>query len=118
MFIRWKPTDITGADDDLAIDDFRISYTPSADFDLDQDVDGQDFLRLQRGLITVSGASISMGDANKDGAVDTLDLVLWKDQYGTTRDAPPQASAVPEPASLWAMLACGAVPVTVRRRTF
>jgi hypothetical protein len=98
FFIRWLPADITGNDDGLAIDDFQITYSPSADFDQDQDIDGKDFLSLQRGLTKKSGASISDGDANKDTAVDLLDRVLWTIQFGTTADAPPQFAAVPEPS--------------------
>jgi hypothetical protein len=116
FFIRWLPTDITGADDGLAIDDFTITYAPSADFDQDQDVDGKDFIQMQRGLGTTSGASISIGDANKDGAVDALDTFFWRRQFGTTRDAP-AVMAVPEPigAGLLATALC-TLAATRRRR--
>jgi hypothetical protein len=58
---------------------------PSADFDEDGDVDGNDFLKWQRGEST---NPLSSGD-----------LELWQEQYGT----PPPLSAVvaiPEPISL------------------
>jgi hypothetical protein len=112
LFIRWLPTDISGADDALAIDDFQISYAPSSDFDLDQDVDGTDFVRLQRGLGTVSGGSVSQGDANKDGAVDAIDLFFWKSQFGATRDAPPPVTSVPEPATA-ELLALGVLALSI-----
>jgi hypothetical protein len=105
MFIRWLPTDLRNVpadvdvpDDGLAIDDFKMTYQMSADFDQDQDVDGKDFLHLQRGLGKKTAASVSDGDANKDGAIDAIDSLLWRTQFGTTRDAPPQFAAVPEPA--------------------
>jgi hypothetical protein len=53
-----------------------------ADFDDDNDVDGFDFLTWQRGL--AAGTSHAEGDANGDGTVDSDDLAIWEDQYGTT----------------------------------
>ena len=119
MFIRWMPDDIA-TNDGLAIDDFTITYAPSADFDLDQDVDGNDYLAIQRNLGIVSGGSISKGDANKDGAVDLIDFFILRQQLGTTRDAPPQAAPnatpVPEPAAAAILLALVAFGASACRR--
>ncbi len=56
----------------------------SADFDTDGDVDGSDFLAWQRGSNIVSGALLSNGDANQDGAVNAPDLGTWEATFGTT----------------------------------
>jgi hypothetical protein len=63
----------------------KVVYQPaSADFDVDGDVDGRDFLVWQRGYgIEAPHATQSDGDANNDGAVDAIDLVYWHHQYGT-----------------------------------
>ena len=73
---------------------------PSADFDGDGDIDGQDFLKWQRGEST---NPLSSGD-----------LELWQEQYGT----PPPLSAVvaiPEPMSLY-LLIVGLTARGLRRR--
>ena len=70
---------------------------PSADFDIDGDVDGQDFLAWQRNFGIASGAEKSQGDANNDGSVNGSDLEVWQEQYGTNEAL--QALSVPEPAT-------------------
>lgn len=79
----------------------------AGDFDLDTDVDGADFLIWQRGYGIASGATISQGDANDDGMVDSTDLQLWSANFGsgTTGHALSSAAlAVPEPpGSAWAL---------------
>lgn len=98
FFFRWLPLDVTGSEDGLAIDDFSLSIDPTADFNLDGDVDGDDFLRWQRGNGTKSGASISVGDANKDGAVDVLDLTIWRKlAFGPPFATTAAAAPMPEP---------------------
>lgn len=52
-----------------------------ADFDLDGDVDGRDFLRWQRGYGTAN-ADRADGDADDDDDVDGMDLAVWRAQYG------------------------------------
>jgi hypothetical protein len=73
----------------------------TADVDMDGDVDGNDFLIIQRGL---------------GGAYDADDVAAFKAQYGQSASAA-AASAVPEPASL-TLLAAGAAGLALfRRRT-
>ena len=76
----------------------------SADFDADGDIDGADFLALQRGYGLESMAVSSDGDADDNGAVNLFDFLAWKDQYS----APPVTLAtVPEPNAeiiLWVAL--------------
>lgn len=70
-----------------------------ADFDNDNDVDGHDFLRWQRGVGITTGATNAQGDANGDGAVNAADLAMWRSRFGGT-SAQAAASAVPEPTAL------------------
>jgi hypothetical protein len=74
----------------------RAEITPSADFDRDGDVDGQDFLTWQRNA-SATPASQSEGDANFDGTVDANDLTVWQESYGGLL---PAVIAVPEPTAL------------------
>jgi hypothetical protein len=72
--------------------------TPSADFNGDEIVDGQDLLVWQRGLGLSAQTGIANGDANRDGTVDADDLLVWKNQFGTNPAALVSAGNVPEPA--------------------
>ena len=117
FYIRWLSiANIGGTNDGLAIDDFKLNINPSADFNQDADVDGADFLALQRGLGTNSGASITTGDANRDGAVNILDFIIWKLQFGAIPPAVPVAQSIPEPAALTLTLAALAATAISRFR--
>ncbi len=80
-------------------------YPPGfADFDEDGDVDGTDFLILQRGLsmgITMD-AMKSDGDADGDGDVDHEDAFHWREQYRLTGLPTPLGGgeAIPEPTTI------------------
>lgn len=116
FWIRWTSTDVLGNDDALAIDDLLLRTTPLSDFDLDSDVDGNDFLRWQRGAGTFSGATLDQGDANLDGAVDAIDLVLWRSHMGNKLgpNAAPATAQVPEPAAATVCLILLALSPSVR----
>ncbi len=60
-----------------------LNQDPSADFDLDSDVDGTDFLTWQRSFGTTFGAVLAEGDADANGAVNGADLAVWESQMGT-----------------------------------
>jgi hypothetical protein len=83
------------------------------DFDVDGDVDGDDFLAWQRGLGITTGATLADGDADGDGAVDGDDLAIWKTNFASS-GAVGAVGSVPEPAGVVLML--GALAVVVRRR--
>jgi hypothetical protein len=66
-----------------------------ADFDGDDDVDGNDFLIWQRNV--GDGTTQAEGDANGDDVVDGADLAAWEGAFGS---ATANAASVPEPATL------------------
>jgi hypothetical protein len=75
----------------------------TGDFDDDGDIDGQDFLKWQRG--------------ESPNPLSAEDLALWQDEYGTTPLT--AAIAVPEPttvALIFGSLAC--LRLVSRRRVF
>ena len=84
---------------------------PSADFDLDGDQDGADFLAWQRGFGTAANAAFALGDANYDKEIDADDLALWTAQFGQT--AVPASDAVPEPTSI-ALMAVSLIALAAR----
>jgi len=55
--------------------------TNMADFNLDGFVNGSDFVIWQSGFGIESGATKGDGDANGDGRVDVVDLMVWSEQY-------------------------------------
>jgi glucose/arabinose dehydrogenase len=71
---------------------FRVRFTAGgdADFDLNGDVSGLDFLAWQRN-VGQQNASKSQGDADNDDDVDSNDLAIWESEYGA------QASAASSP---------------------
>ena len=78
---------------------YRVRYTAGgdSDFDLDGEVDGQDFLAWQRSFGLNGSASRSDGDADSDGDVDSADLSIWELEYLSAEpSAAPLALAVEE----------------------
>ena len=78
-------------------------FTPGllGDFDMDEDVDGADFLAWQRGF----GATYNAGDLND-----------WQANYGATPGALATSTSVPEPSTLALCFVLGLVGVVRRRR--
>ncbi len=106
---------------------FTVGYLPNAvvinveaggvfnaDFDMNGQIDGNDFLIWQRGLGITTGATLGDGDANADGMVNADDLAVWRFQTGQGPSRP-AFSAVPEPASL-ALLLAAAVLLPMARK--
>jgi hypothetical protein len=75
---------------------------PNADFNYDKQVDGADFLNLQRHLGWTSDETHqkqrngSNGDYNHDGSVNGLDVAAWQSQFASGGGV----VGVPEPASI------------------
>jgi hypothetical protein len=68
----------------------------SADFDIDGDDDGGDFLAWQRGYgLIAPNATNADGDADVDQDVDGDDLAVWRSQFGTGVVMVATSSAVP-----------------------
>ena len=74
----------------------RAVIAPSADFDRNGFIDGQDFLVWQSNFGS-SDALQTEGDANFDGVVAADDLSIWQTAYGNLL---PISRAVPEPGGL------------------
>lgn len=63
------------------------------DYDRDDDVDGADFLLWQRKLGSPATPSGSGADGNANGAVESGDLAVWRENFGSSL-APVAANAV------------------------
>lgn len=84
---------------------FDNATASNADFDGNGIVDGNDFLKWQRGFGMSGQTNNQNGDANGDGSVTADDLAIWKTKFGGP-GATAATGAVPEPASV-AMLGLG-----------
>ena len=75
----------------------RITGDPvGGDFDLDGDVDGDDFLIWQSNF----GGQGPDGDADGDGDVDGDDFLVWQSNFGTVLGQGAGSNAVPEPSTI------------------
>ncbi len=93
---------------------FQFGALLSADFDEDQDVDGDDFLVWQNGFGTMNVATHMQGDANADGDVDGDDFLIWQSQYGAGSRV--SLTTAPEPASIGLALVLLAMGASSHRR--
>jgi hypothetical protein len=88
--------------------------TLPGDFDLDDHVDGRDFLIWQR---LYGSATRTVADASLNGVVDAADLAIWQQQYGNAFGAGSPLSLVyslPEPGGL-VIVAALLIATTTRR---
>lgn len=99
------------------------SNAPTADFNFDTAVDGQDFLIWQRNFGNME-AGPEQGDSNFDAIVDGVDLNAWMTEFGrpvaSTIDnirftTTPAVAAVPEPATGLGCFIAFALAATARR---
>lgn len=95
----------------------QVHLSDDADFDIDGDVDGADFLAWQRGLGTPNALRVD-GDTDGLGVVDQSDLATLLSQFGNVIPAisGAPAAAVPEPTSAL-LLGLGSLLVLGTRRT-
>ena len=100
-------------------------FEQDGDFDLDDDVDGSDFLIWQQnfgfgsGLIPNSPTTAlrTDGDTNGDWTVDGLDLDDWELNFGINNAAASAVQSIPEPTSC-TILAVSMLLVACRSRSF
>ena len=81
-------------------------------------VDGADLAIWHTHLGTASGARLTTGDANADGATDGADYLIWQQLAGSPKLFPttPATIAVPEPAAaLLALVAAARLASQLRR---
>lgn len=83
-----------GEVEDYVIPKLVVAPIHGPDFNSDGDVDGSDFLALQRGLGIQTNALPGNGDANNDGAVGMDDFAMWLNGFtgGTAALAAGQSS--------------------------
>ncbi len=74
-------------------------------------VDAADYIALKTHIGTATGAVLANGDFDVDGDVDWDDLQILQDNFGKTS----AGGAVPEPATIFVMLAAG-LPALLKRR--
>jgi hypothetical protein len=80
---------------------------PNPDFDLNNNVDGIDFLTWQRGFGMNSGGTLALGDGNRDTKIGAADLSLWRRWFGDSNHQH-YLTAVPEGSTV-GMLALGSL---------
>ena len=85
MFWDTSQLDVTG--------ELSVLAGLQGDFDLDNDVDGNDFMIWQRNVGLTAGATVADGDADLDGDVDEHDLALWQENLGVSIEAASVLSA-------------------------
>jgi hypothetical protein len=128
FYIRWLPSNINGANDGLAIDDFLLGFTPppglSGDFNSNNEVDAGDYVMWRKKSGTAGPLPNDAGIS--PGAVDTADYTHWRKRFGIS--AIPSGGSgssgdlgsadVPESASGFFLIAGSYVlaPVVRRRR--
>lgn len=89
---------------------------PSADFDENGEVDGDDFLTWQRNAGKLLNAAHAEGDADGDGDIDKDDLAIFDSSYGVlSSPAIGNLNAVPEPGAL-ALVVFSSVLLLLSRR--
>src|SRR4029077_2988599 len=90
---------------------------PSADFNGDHIVDGQDLLIWQFGLGLTGQSGNTSGDANRDGTVDAADLIVLQSQFGTNPANLVAGAGVPEPSSAMLAVFAASLLSSAMRRT-
>lgn len=102
--------------------DFAATVTveglPNGDFDLDFDVDADDYTRWRNeyGNTGEPGVGEWHADGNLDGVVDAADYTLWRDNLGTDFRPDPAVTAAPEPAAIAALALIAAAAAGRRTR--
>jgi hypothetical protein len=67
----------------ITFDYYEITSNVPGDTNSDKDADGGDFLTIQRGFGTATGATVATGDVTGDGAVNNADFTRFRSGFGT-----------------------------------
>jgi hypothetical protein len=110
--VAGNPVDGTLAVEQLAYVGFSVGG-PTADFNGDGEVDGDDFLAWQANFGTMMDATKEQGDYDNDGDVDGNDFLGWQTELGSGSGS--ASAAVPEPGS-WLLVAVGLALCLTKRR--
>jgi hypothetical protein len=114
VFYRGSRYDVSPLDVAILRDSGVGAIYRAGDYDVDRDVDGNDFLLWQR---TLGSAVSSRGgaDGNANGTVDAGDLMVWRTHLGETVPVLAAQSAVPEPMTAALALAAASALARYRR---
>jgi hypothetical protein len=109
FFIRWVPSNISGEDDELAIDDFTLGTTLAVglagDYNNNGTVDAGDYLVWRKFL----NQSVTIPNDITPGTVTSQDFLEWKQRFGKVNPPPSGGAgggggaAVPEPSTLFSL---------------
>ncbi len=100
FFIRWLPSNIAGANDGLAIDDFSIGTTlapgVAGDYNNNGIVDAADYVVWRHHLNT----AVTIPNDITPGTVIAQDYIEWRERFGKTnfQFASGSSNNIPEPA--------------------
>jgi hypothetical protein len=102
FYVRWLPSNISGANDGLAIDDFSIGVTlapgVAGDYNNNGVVDAGDYVNWRKRV----NQAVTIPNDITPGTVVAQDYIEWTNRFGkTTFDFGAGAGAnIPEPASM------------------
>lgn len=103
--------------DAVIVQSVAVRNIPEGDYDFDLDTDGADFLLWQ---VHYRSTTQAESDGNGNGIVDSADLTIWRNDFGTAAGLAGIAAAntVPEPGTwLLAVLLCSLCYVGASRRS-
>lgn len=115
MYAQFPPN-ILAADSGSAVFEniFMVPLIPG-DFDLDGNVDLDDYDILSGNYGTAADATIEDGDADRNGTVDFEDFVRLALNFGEGTEQAETIAALPEPGTIGLVLMCGALCVRRHR---
>jgi len=115
FYVRWQPTNISGANDGLAIDDFTIGAVLSpglaADYNNSGIVDAADYVVWRQNL----NQAVTINNDITPGTVVQQDYIEWINRFGKTGVELGAGVAVPEPGAIACLVAMAGATFFLRR---